>query len=124
MQLSPEESLFIARRSWLSNNWPLVGKTLLVLVLTLTAWLWTSTPHLVNPWAVAADLQSGALPDASIPLMAALLPMMTLTLLLFIALAIGLAFSAFANERRLIRIINQRLSLKDPIHEEQPPEEK
>ncbi|WP_417616081.1 hypothetical protein [Oceanisphaera sp.] len=120
MKLSSEESLYLARRARLIHHWPWMGKILLALVIALTAWLWTSTPHLVNPWAVAADLQSGTLPESSLPLMAALLPMMTLTLLLFIVLAIGLAFSAFANERRLIRIINRRLASEQRFPEDQP----
>ncbi|WP_116474937.1 hypothetical protein [Zobellella maritima] len=110
MKLSPEESLFVARRAALTSHWPWVGGVLLLLVIAFAAWLWWSVPHLINPWAVTADLQSGALSDTTIPLMAALLPVVTLTFLVFVALTIVMAFAAFANERRLIDIINRGLA--------------
>lgn len=108
MKLSPEESLYIARRASLIRHWPWVGSILLLLVIAFTAWLWWSVPHLINPWAVTADLRSGTLTDAGILLMAALLPVVTLSFLVFVALTIVLAFAAFANERRLLDIINRQ----------------
>lgn len=110
MGLSEAESSFVAKRSRLNRHWPWAGSILLVLIIALAGWLWVSVPHLVNPWAATAGLRSGTLPDSTITLMAAILPIVMLTFLVFVVIMVVLMFVAFANERRLIRLINRHLA--------------
>jgi uncharacterized BrkB/YihY/UPF0761 family membrane protein len=107
MTLEAPESRFVSRRRKLVRTWPWAGGFMLALLGALTGWLWTSVPSLVNPWVVISRIESGELPESTAHLMAVLLPIVMLVLLTFVAAAILLAFAAFRNERRHIRIIDR-----------------
>lgn len=110
MKLSAEERLFVEKREILTRRWPWVGGILLLLLATLTVWLWLTVPYLVNPWAVSAGFASGTMPESTTLLMAAMLPVVMLTLLVMIAIVVTLAFVAFHNERRLIGLVQRLLN--------------
>lgn len=107
--LTPDESAFVERRARLIRAWPVLGAVMLLGVLVFAAWVWISRPLLINPWAVMGGLESGAIPDATLSLLAGLLPVVMISCLFVLMVGIGLAFAAFGNERRLIGII-ERLS--------------
>ena len=107
MGLSPAERRFVARRERLTGSWPLVGALLLVLLFVLLGWLWAEVPYLVDPWAVSAGLREGTLPGSTVDLMVAILPVVVLMLLVLACAVVLLAFAAFSNERRLIRLVRK-----------------
>ena len=70
-------------------------------------WLWFDVPQLVNPWHVVALIEAEELDAATALLMAAMLPVMSLALLTLLLVGLVLAFVAFSNERRLLRIVRE-----------------
>lgn len=113
MKLSPAEWAYLEKRANLIRVWPWVGGVLLLLIVAFTAWLWFTVPYFVNPWAVFAALKSGTVPDSTLGVMAAMLPVVMLTLLAFAALMVFLMFVTLFNERRLIRFIQRQVESPD-----------
>lgn len=107
MELSTQELSFVARRERLTAYWVVVGGALLLLLGALGVWLWVRVPYLVDPWAVAEGIRTGSLPESTMALMAAMLPVVVLMLLGVVAVGVLLASVAVSNERRLIRIIQR-----------------
>ena len=105
--MTPRDEAFVARRSRLVAWWPATGAALLALVLALAAFLWNSAPQLIDPRLVAAALESGTLAPSTLHLMALLLPFVVLMFLGFASAVILLGFAAFANERRLLRLLRE-----------------
>ena len=62
--LKSSEKAFVDERGKFVRSWPLVGAAMLIVVFGLAAWLWISTPYLINPWAVVAGLDSGSIPES------------------------------------------------------------
>ncbi len=62
---------------------------------------------LINPWAVLSRLEADSLPDSTITMMAALLPVVMLTCVVVLAAALVLFSVAFSNERKHIAIIHR-----------------
>jgi len=108
MQLSDRDWSYVKKRERFAGLWPAAGACLLLLLAALTAWLWIKVPFMVNPWAVAQGLKAHTIPQATVLLMAAMLPVAVLTLFAFAAAVVLLAYVEFANERRLIRLIHQQ----------------
>ena len=105
--LSPNEGMFVNQRERFARYWPLAGSLILLLLTGLVLWLWLTAPHLINPWAVADGLAAGALPKETTQMMAALLPVVVLMLCFFAFVVTLLLFAAFANERRLVRLVRR-----------------
>jgi hypothetical protein len=72
----------------------------------MVACAWAS-PLLINPWAVISRLEAGSLGTTTLMTMAAMLPVVMLTLSLLLLIFVLLAFVAFANERRLLRMVRR-----------------
>jgi ABC-type enterobactin transport system permease subunit len=107
MLLKPEEGTFVDRREKLARRGPLACLVVLVLVVLLAVWLWRTSPLLINPWAVFSRLEADTMPEGTLSLMAAMLPVVMLACLGLLVAGAGLAFLAFSNERRHIRIIRR-----------------
>ena len=107
MSLSAAEARFIEKREKLTKHWPVFGVASLLLLAMLALWLWFKTPHMINPWLVVAGIENGTLPETTVILMGAMLPMVMLALLVFTSAFILLAFKAFSNERRLIQLLRR-----------------
>lgn len=101
------DSTFISRRSSLVKYWPIAGSVLLLMLFGLGGWLWIDIPWLINPWEVMQALEAGKLPDSTLTLMAMMLPVVMLACLVFSVLFILLGWRGFANERRLLEIIER-----------------
>ena len=107
MQLTAADSKFVARRTYLTGRWPIAGTGLLLMLAGLAIWLWFDVPWLINPRDVMHAVEAGTIPDTTLALMAMLLPVVVLACLVFSVLFILLAWRGFANEQRLLEIIEQ-----------------
>ena len=86
---------------------------MLLILLGGAAWLWFTTPFFINPWATIEALDQGALPPTTLHIMGAMLPVVVLSVLVLLITLLLIAFAAFSNERRLIRIIRRLVDEKD-----------
>lgn len=110
--LSKREQAWIESRRRMLRRWPLAGGAcLLALAFGLVA-LWWRTPLLVDPWTVAARLRADTLDDGTLALMAAMLPVVMLTLLGLLFALLLFVTVGFANERRLLDLV-RRLAARD-----------
>ena len=109
MRLRDKEIRFVNKRDRLTRTWPWAGALALIVLLAGAAWLWFSTPFFINPWATLEALEQGTLPVTTMSIMAVMLPVMVLAALVLLISLVLIPFAAFANERRLIKII-RRLS--------------
>lgn len=107
MSLSTKDLVFIEKRERLTKYWPLAGAGLLTLLSAFSIWLWAEVPHMINPWFVSASINNGTLPETTVTTMAVILPFVMLSFLVFAGIVVLLAFVAFANERRLLRLIRK-----------------
>ena len=105
------EQHYLQRRERMVRRWPLIGAVLLGLLLALAGGLAWWSPLLINPWAVIARLEGQGLPEATLLMMAAILPIVTLTLLVVVFAGVLFAWLAMANERRLLGIVRRLQSL-------------
>lgn len=95
----------LARRERLVRLWPYAAIAMLALLVGCGGWLWWKAPLLINPLAVAEAVRAGTLPDATAGLMAAMLPVVTLGLLVVMAVFVVFVTAMFRNERRLLAIV-------------------
>jgi hypothetical protein len=116
MKLTGQETAFVKQRGRFVRSWPIVGSICGVLVLGFTVWMWIFRPLLVNPWEVLSRLKSASLPDSTMTLMAAMLPIVFLACLFLLLALIVICFLAFSNERKHLAII-QRLGGSGEDHE-------
>lgn len=107
MSLSPSDIQYVKKRKRLTRSWPVAGGILLLFLAGLAGWLWLKVPYLINPWIVFDHLESGTLPESTTALMAAMLPILVLTLVVFAVGVVLLMFTAVANERRIIGLLEQ-----------------
>ncbi|NCA71707.1 MAG: hypothetical protein EOM91_16830 [Sphingobacteriia bacterium] len=105
MPITADQTVFLARRARMVRSWPLVGTVLIAGVFILWGWLMWSAPMLANPWAVHTRLASAAIPESTLALSAAILPILVFICLLLLLVMIVFAFVVIANERRYLAII-------------------
>lgn len=113
ISLSAKDLAFIERRKRLARYWPWTGVTVLLGLLGYVVWLWFSSPLLINPWAVFDALEKNTLAQSTLVVMAAMLPILMLSLVVFMVVIVALLFQVMAREKRLIRLIEK---------EENPPD--
>lgn len=109
MELTEKEQRFLQKRRLLLKYWPIAGSFSLLLLGMLTAWLFWSSPLLVNPNLVWKELQSGGLGESQALIMAGLLPVVMLLALLLTLVVILFGFTALRNEKRELAIIDRLL---------------
>lgn len=80
---------------------------MLVLLTGLGIWLFLNKPLLANPFEVMARLQSDSIPESTMVVMAGLLPIGVLTCLFLAAAVLVFAYTAFANEKKYLRILER-----------------
>lgn len=108
MEITDEDRRFLAGRARRVRTWPYVGGALLCLAFGLGLWLFVSKPLLANPFVVLSRLESDSIPDSTLTLMAALLPVTVLMCVLLVIAILLFAFSAFALERRYLAMVQRR----------------
>ena len=109
MDVSHDELDFITRRSRLVRTWPLAGSALLIMAVSLTAWLFFSSPLLANPLTVWSRLDENSLPQSELVVMAAMLPVVVLACLALLIVLILFGFVAFANEKKYLSILERTI---------------
>lgn len=107
MNMTEHETAFVERRARLVRTWPIVGSICVVSVLGFTVWLWISRPLLVDPWLVVSRLAASAIPESTITLMVAMLPVVFLGCIGVMLSLIAFIFVALSNERKHIDIIRR-----------------
>lgn len=107
MELNETELRFLHKRRQLLKYWPFAGGFTLLLLGMLIAWMFWSSPLLVNPYLVWNELQRGGLDDSQLQIMAGLLPVIMLLVLLLTLTVILFAYTVLRNEKREIAIIDR-----------------
>ncbi len=97
---------FVAKRRTLNHRWKVVGWILIALIAAALGFLLFTSPMLVDPWETMARVRTDSIPKPTLQLMAAMLPVVFLSSFLLLTVIVAFQFSAAANERRLIGIID------------------
>ncbi len=103
--LTDVDRTWLERRRRLTRAWTPVGVLLVLLLLGAAALAARTAPLLFNPLAVTARLRDGRMDPRTLELMAAMLPVVMLMCLAITLAALVLAFAAFRNERRYLKIL-------------------
>ncbi|CCE22746.1 hypothetical protein [Methylotuvimicrobium alcaliphilum] len=111
--LTPQKRDFIEKRRRLTRYWPIGAGLLLASLAALSVWLWNFSPYLANPYCVIERLESGKIDAGMMAMSTLLLPMMTLTVIVLLGLAVVMGFASFANEKKYQAIINKLINDKD-----------
>jgi len=112
--LAENDLAFLQMRRRFLRFWKIAGFSTLVFLTGLFSWLYFKVPNLVNPFHVQRQIESNALTPSVLKVMAALMPLM-MVLAFFLSVAIILfGFSAYANERRYLKIIDSLLTGRKP----------
>ena len=106
-KLTDQEAAFIRRRESLIRSWPWMGRSLILAVVALAVYLYTRNPLLVNPNAVRRALDDQSVPPVMMSLLVSFLPIAVSACLVLMLVIVMLAFAAFGNERRLLKIIRR-----------------
>jgi hypothetical protein len=106
-RLSEDEGEFVRRREGLIRSWPWVGRSLILAVVALGTYLYTKNPLLVNPNAVRRALDANSIPPVMQTLLVSFLPIAVSTCLVLMLVIVLVAYAAFANERRLLKILRR-----------------
>ena len=106
-KLTEEEAMFVRRREGLIRSWPWFGRALLLSVIALGAYLYTQNPLLVNPNAVRRALEDQSIPPVMQTLLVSFLPIAVSACLVLMLIIVLLAYAAFGNERRLLKIVRR-----------------
>ena len=105
LKLTEKETEFLERRTRFNRNWPIFGAIAVLLVLGFTIWLSISRSLLINAWAVLSRLENGSIPDSTIAILAAMLPVVFIGCILVLIALIAFSFAAISNERRYLKLI-------------------
>ena len=107
MRLSYQEQSFVAKRARFMRTWRYAGVILLALIIGLGTWLFLSRPLLANPFFVIARLKSQSIDEATMALMAGMLPVVTLACIVLAVVVVLFVFAHFSNERKYLAIIQR-----------------
>ena len=105
---------FIARRRKLVGWWKWIGPGTLLGLAVFLAWMFFSYPMLLNPVHVVGELKAERVEPATMAIMAAMVPVLALTIFFVIAMMILFTFAMIGNERRYLKIIDQLQKTDSP----------
>lgn len=105
--ITDKDIQFVEKRRKLVRWWNLVGSLTFGCLVAFVAWMFWSQPRLINPLHVVDELKAGGIPQATLEIMAALLPMVVLAIFFVLAVMIGFTFAMIGNERRYLKIIDR-----------------
>lgn len=103
--ISERERRFIDRRRNVVRYWRFAGPLLVVMVVGFAAWLYLRTPLLIDPFEMLARLEAGEIPESTLVIMAALVPVLFLGLLVLLAGLVVIMYAAISGEKRYLAII-------------------
>lgn len=104
--ITEKDVAFIEKRRRLVRWWNLVGSVTFGGLVAFVAWMFWSQPRLINPLHVVGELQAGGIPQATLEIMAAMLPIVVLAIFFVLAVMIGFTCAMIGNERRYLKIID------------------
>lgn len=104
---APDGERFIAKRRSLLKAWRYVGPLLLVSIAGLAAYLYLNTPLMIDPFAVIAAVEAGAIGDSTLQLMAVFVPLLFLAVCFLLVVLVVLMYAAFANEKKYLAILDR-----------------
>ena len=87
--------------------WPYIGAALLALLTGLGLWLVLSKPLMANPLLVLARLKSDSIPESTLALMAAMLPVVVSMCIVLAVAIVFFAFAVFSNQKRYLTLIER-----------------
>jgi hypothetical protein len=119
MELTRAQEDFLLKRKKLVQSWPFVGTFLLLFLLFIAGWMYFHNPLLVNPFAVAAEVDAASLDPSTLILMAILLPVGILVAFFVLTVLVLLGFGVIFNEKKYQQIIDV-LKESSPSAEEEP----
>jgi hypothetical protein len=108
--LAENDLAFLQMRRRFLGFWKIAGFSTLVFLGALFSWLFFKAPTLVNPIHVQRQIESNALSLSALKVMAVLMPLMAAVAFFLAAAIILFGFSAYANERRYLKIIETLLT--------------
>jgi hypothetical protein len=111
-QLSEKDLKFIEIRRRFVKSTYLIGFLLAAFLTGLFLWLLFQVPDMINPFHVQRQISSNALSASALKVMAVLLPLMVLVAFFLAASIILFGFSAFANERHYLKIIDSLITVQ------------
>ena len=115
--LETSDLRFIQKRRRLVRSWNLVGSVTFAGLVAFVAWMFWSQPRLINPLHVVNELEAGGISQATLEIMAVLLPMVVLAVFLVLAMMLGFTFAMIGNERRYLRMIDRLAAQADTVGE-------
>ena len=112
--LAENDLAFLQMRRRFLRFWRIAGFSTLVFLSALFFWLLFKVPNLVNPFHVQRQIDSNALTPTALKVMAVLTPLMVSVAFFLAAAIILFGFSAYANERRYLKIIDSLSTGRNP----------
>ena len=105
-KIGASEREFVAQRRTMSRRWKPVGWILIAIIAAALGFLFLTSPMLVDPFETLSRIKTDSIPDGTLRLMAAMLPVVFLGCFLLLVVFVIFQFQAMANERRFIEIID------------------
>lgn len=103
------ELKYIDRRTRLIRIWRYVGLAVLLILVLFTCYLFLNSPLLINPFHVTEQIEAGAIPQSTLLIMAAMMPLVMFVMVVLVVFPCA----AFAIERKLLAIIQKLRDRKD-----------
>ena len=107
------ELKYIDRRTRLIRIWRYVGLAVLLILVLFTCYLFLNSPLLINPFHVTEQIEAGAISQSTLLIMAAMMPLVMLLVMFVMVVLVVFLYAAFANERKLLAIIQKLRDKKD-----------
>ncbi len=118
MELTKPQKEFLLKRQRLVQLWPFVGTCLLLFILFIPGWMYFHNPLLINPLAVAAEVNAASLEPSTLILMAILFPVGILLAFFVLTVLVLLGFGVIFNEKKYQQIIDALKESSTPAVEE------
>jgi hypothetical protein len=115
VSLNSQELAWVARRRTFLALWPWAGGAMIAALLGFAIWLWLAVPLMINPWAAIRAAEGGSIDDTTLTAMALMLPILLIACLVVLVVMIGVLFAAFANEKKLIAMVEKQAAAQPKL---------
>jgi len=107
METNPLQSDYLAKRARLLSLWRWIGPLSLLAVVGLAAWIFFTSPLLINPYEIATRIESGTIDQSTLEMMAVLLPLVIIFIFILLVSIIAIMHAALSIERRYMRLLDE-----------------
>ena len=104
--INQKDRNFIDKRKKLHRYWPIMGTTMILMMLGLVIYLFIRTPKLINPFLVVELIKTNAIDPRTMVLMTAMCPVLTIFLLFTVAVVIVYVWAFMVLEGRYHKILD------------------